>query len=52
MPDLTVRLIQKDDKDHDQIVAEGSHDNIKILRRGLLKTNQCARYVCKMILLY
>ncbi|UJR35522.1 hypothetical protein I4U23_028276 [Adineta vaga] len=33
MPDLTVRLVQKDEQNNDQIVAEGTYDKVKILQK-------------------
>lgn len=35
MPDLKVRLVQKDDNDNDLTVAEGTYDEVKILQKGL-----------------
>ena len=34
MPDLKVRLVQKDENNNDQIVAEGTYDEMKILQKG------------------
>lgn len=34
MPDLNVRLVQKDENDNDLTVAEGTHDEVKILKKG------------------
>ncbi|CAF1528758.1 unnamed protein product [Adineta ricciae] len=33
MPDLTVRLVQKDEQDNDNIVAEGTYDKMTILQK-------------------
>jgi hypothetical protein len=37
MPDLKLRLVQKDENDKDQIVAEGTYDQVKILQKGELE---------------
>lgn len=37
MPDLKVRLVQKDENDNDVTVAEGTYDEVKILEKGLLR---------------
>jgi hypothetical protein len=34
MPDLKVRLVQKDENNNDQIVVEGTYDEMKILQKG------------------
>lgn len=34
MPDLTVRLVQKDENNNEQIVAEGTYDKMKVLQKG------------------
>jgi len=34
MPDLKVRLVQKDENDKDQIVVEGTYNEVKILQKG------------------
>jgi hypothetical protein len=34
MPDLKVRLVQTDDNNNHQIVAEGTYDEVKILQKG------------------
>ena len=34
MPDLTVRLVQKDEQNNDTIVAEGTYDKVTILQKG------------------
>ena len=40
MPDLKVRLMQKNEQGQDTIIAEGSHDQVKILQKGLLTGDQ------------
>lgn len=35
MPDLKIRLVQKDENDNDLAVAEGTYDEVKILQKGL-----------------
>lgn len=34
MPDLKVRLVQKDEQGHDQTIAEGTYDQVNILKKG------------------
>ncbi|CAF5132987.1 unnamed protein product, partial [Rotaria sp. Silwood1] len=34
MPDLKVRLVQKDENNNDQIVAEGTYDKVNIVQQG------------------
>ena len=34
MPDLNVRLVQKDDYNNERIVVEGTYDQVKILQQG------------------
>ena len=40
MPDLKVRLVQKDENDNDLTVVEGTYDEVKILQKGLLKNSR------------
>jgi hypothetical protein len=34
MPDLKLRLVQKDENDKDLTVAEATYDEVKILQKG------------------
>ena len=34
MPDLKVRLVQKDEQGHEQTVVEGTHNEVKVLQKG------------------
>jgi hypothetical protein len=34
MPDLKVRLVQKDENDNDQTVVEGTYNGVNILQKG------------------
>lgn len=34
MPDLKLRLVQKDENNNEQTVAEGNYDEVKILQKG------------------
>jgi hypothetical protein len=34
MPDLNIRLVQKDEHGQDQTVAEGTHDQMTIQHKG------------------
>jgi len=47
MPDLTIRLVQKDENDKDQTVVEGTYDEVKILQKGQLRKE---KFMIKKIL--
>lgn len=34
MPDLKLRLVQKDENNNEQTVVEGTYDEVKILQKG------------------
>jgi hypothetical protein len=34
MPDLKLRLVQKDENNKDQTVVEGTYDEVKVLQKG------------------
>ncbi len=44
MPDLNIRLVQKDENDNDQTVAEGTYDQVKILQKGQLRASETDDY--------
>lgn len=50
MPDLKVRLVQKDDNNKDQTVAEGTYDKVKILQKGQLTRNIIINRICSVFI--
>ena len=38
LPDMTLRLVQKDENNNEETVAEGTYDEVKVLQKGQLKT--------------
>ena len=39
MPDLKVRLVQKDENGQDQTVVEGTHEKVDVLQTGSVEQN-------------
>ena len=39
MPDLKVRLVQKDENGQEQTIAEGTHEKVDVLQKGSAEQN-------------